>query len=219
MLHLELALGFVLGQMGQRLCEALFEPVEARDGFVEGVGRLAAGYVGGRHQPDLLAHVVEGQHLVEEEQACVGNSQFVGGQLGQALDLAHCVVGEEAHRAGGERRQPLKAGRPVAGERAAQHGEDVALGLDDFFAFGDGDLAAARHDALEGLEADEGVAAHLLAVLHRFEHEALALRPGRAQKGRDGRFEVGRQNAADGNKRVLASEREELLAAGLDGLG
>ena len=218
-LHLELALALAAGQLGQRLGQALFQLVEPRDGFVVRVGRLAARHVGGDHQPDLLAHMVEGQHLVEEEQAGVGNAQLVLGQLGQALDLADGVVGEKAHRAGGKGRQPLQPRRLVAAERAAQHGEDVALDLDDLLAFGDGDLAAPRHDALEGLEADEGVAAHLLAVLHRFQHEALALRPGGAQKGRDRRFQVGGQGAADGNKRVLFGERQELLAAGLDGMG
>ena len=189
------------------------------DGFVVGVGGLAARHVGGDHQPDLLADVVEGQHLVEEEQAGVGHAQFVLGQLGQALDLADGVVGEEAHRAGGEGRQALEARGLVAAEGAAQHGEDVAVGLDDLLAFGDGDLAAAGDDALEGREADEGVTAHLLAVLDRLQHEALALRPGGAQKGRDRRFQVGREDAADGNKRVLFGEREEFFAAGLNGMG
>ena len=39
-----------------------------------------------------------------------------------------------------------------------------------------------------------------------------------AQEGRDRRFEVGGEGAADGNKRVLPGERQELLAAGLSGL-
>ncbi len=162
--------------------------------------------------------MVEGQHLVEEEQAGVGNAQLVLGQLGQPLDLADGVIGEKAHRSGGKGRQPLEPRRLVPGERPPQHGEDVALDLDDLLAFGDGDLAPPRHDALEGLEADEGVAAHLLAVLHRFEQETLPLRPGGAQKGRDRRLQVGGQRAADGNKRVLLGERQELLAAGLDGM-
>jgi hypothetical protein len=72
---------------------------------------------------------------------------------------------------------------------------------------------------LKGCQADEGVAAHLLAVLHRLQHESTPLRPGGAQKGRDRRFQVGGQRAADGNKRVLFGERQELLAAGLDGMG
>ena len=163
--------------------------------------------------------MVEGQHFVEEEQAGVGNAQLIFGQLGQALDLAHGVIGEEAHGSGGEGRQAGQARGLVAGQRAAQHGEDVVLDLDYLFAFGDGDLAAAGHDALERREADEGVTADLLAVFDRLQQEALALRPGRAQEGRDRRFEVGRQGAADGDEGVLFGEGQELFAAGLDGIG
>ena len=83
-------------------------------------------------------------------------------------------------------------------------------------ALGDGDVAAARHNALERREADEGVAAHLLAAFDRFQQKALALRPRRAQKGRNRRFEVGRQRAANGDERVRPGERQKLLAAGLD---
>ncbi len=71
--------------------------------------------------------MVEGQHLVEEEQAGVGNAQLVLGKLGQALDLADGVVGEEADGAGGEGRQARQPRGLVAAERVAQHGEDVAL--------------------------------------------------------------------------------------------
>ena len=203
---------------GQRLREALLQPVEALDGFVVSAGGFAARDVGGDHQPDLLAHMVEGQHLVEEEQAGVGNAEFIFGQLRQPLDLADGVIREKADGAGGEGRQALEPRRLVSAQRAAQHGEDVAIHLDNFFAFGDGDLAAARDDALEGRKADEGVTAHLLAVLDRFEHEALALRPSGAQKGRDRRFEVRREDAADGDERVLLGEREKFFAAGLDGI-
>ncbi len=73
--------------------------------------------------------MVEGQHLVEEEQAGVGNAQFVFCANRQPLDLAHGVVGEEADCAGGERRQARQARGLVAAERVAQHGEDVALDI------------------------------------------------------------------------------------------
>ena len=219
-LHLELGLAAAacaasLGSGWARRFSSLSRRLTA---LVVGVGRLAVGDVGGDHQPDLLAHVVEGQHLIEEEQAGVGNAELVFGQRGQALDLAHGIVGKEADRAGGERRQAGQARRLVAAERVAQHGEDVAFDARGLSAFGDGDLAAAGHDALEGREADEGVAAHLLAALDRLQQKALALRPGRAQKGRDRGFEVGGEGAADGHQGVLFGERQELFAAGLDGM-
>ncbi len=105
----------------------------------------------------------------------------------------------------------------MAAERVAQHGEDVALNACDFTAFGDGDLAAARDDALEGREADEGVAAHLFAALDGLEEEALALAPGGAQKGRNRGFEVGHKGAADGDQGVRPAESQELLARGMGG--
>ena len=86
-------------------------------------------------------------------------------------------------------------------------------------AFGDGDIASARHDALVRIQADEGVAAHLLAALDRLQQKALALLPRRAQESRNRRLQIGGQGAADGHKRVLFGERQELLAAGLDGIG
>ena len=69
---------------------------------------------------------------------------------------------------------------------------------------------------LYGIHADEGVAADLLASLDRLQQKALVLLPGRAQKCRDRRFQVGGQRAADGHQGVFPGKRQELLAAGLD---
>ncbi len=218
MLDLEFALALGGGQFRQRLRQAFLQAVEADDGLFVSAGGFAAGEVGGDDKPDLFAHMVEGQHLVEEEQASVGYAEFIFGQIRQALDLTDGVISEEADGAGGEGRQALEAGGLMSAQGAAQHGEDVAIRLDNFLAFGDGDLAAARDDALEGRKADEGVTSDLFAVLDRFEHEAFALRPSGAQKGRDRRFEVRRENAADGDKRVLLGEHEKFFAAGLDGI-
>jgi hypothetical protein len=106
----------------------------------------------------------------------------------------------------------------VAGQGTAENGKDIVFDLDYFFAFGDGDLAAAGYDALERCDADEGITAQLLAVFNRLQHEALALRPGRAQKGRDRGFEVGRQDAADRDEGMFFGEGQKLFTAGLDGL-
>ena len=159
--------------------------------------------------------MVEGQHLVKKEQAGVGNAELVLGACGQALDLAHGIVGKEADGAGGKRGQARQPRGLVAAERVAQHGEDVALHAGGFAALGDGDFAAARHNALEGREADEGVTAHLLAALDRFQEKALALRPGRAQEGRNRGFQVGHERAANGDERVRPGQSQELLARGV----
>ena len=72
---------------------------------------------------------------------------------------------------------------------------------------------------LNGLQADEGVAAHLLAALHRLQQKALAFLPRGPQKSRDRRFKIGSQGAAEGHKRVFFGERQELFAAGLEEIG
>jgi hypothetical protein len=114
----------------------------------------------------------------------------------------------------------VKGGRP--GKRAALwplSARRRMVKLGDALAFSDGDFAPASDDALEGGEADEGVAADLLAALDRLEEETLALRPGGAEEGGNRGFEIGRQRAAYGNEGVLFGEREKLFAAGLDGMG
>ena len=130
--------------------------------------------------------MIKGENLIEKEQAGVGDVQFVFGQRGQPLDLAHRIIGEVADGAGGEWGQPFQARGFVAAKRVAKNGKDVALKVRGLAALGDGDLAPAGHDAFERREADEGVATHLLAALNRFEQKAFVLRPGRAQKAETG---------------------------------
>ena len=64
-----------------------------------------------------MLDVVEGEDLVEEHEAGVGDAEFVVGEGGKVLDLADDVVGEEADGAGGEGRQAGQARGGVAGER------------------------------------------------------------------------------------------------------
>ena len=116
-----------LRQFRQRLREALFELDEPLHGFGIRFSGLGERHVGSDHHPDLLAHMVEGQHLVEEEQAGVGNAQLVLGVAREPLDLADGVVGKKADGAGGEGRQACEACGLVAAQRLAQHVEDVAF--------------------------------------------------------------------------------------------
>ena len=89
-------------EAGSAWARQLFKPVEAARGVSVGV---AAGEVGGGDEEDFLFDVVEGEHLVEEQEERVGNAEFVLGKLGQALDEADDIVGEKADRTGGEGRQ------------------------------------------------------------------------------------------------------------------
>ena len=204
-------------QIRKWLRKAPLQPVKTLDGVVVGSSGGALRDVRRDHKHDLLANVIEGEHFVEEEQAGVGDAQLVFGRLWQPLNLADRVIGKEADSSGGERRQSLQARRLVAAERVAKDGKDVAFNLRGLAALGDRDLASSGDDSFERREADEGVTAHLLAAFNRFEQKALALCPRRAEKGRDRRFQVGQEGAANGHEGVRPGEVQKLLAAGLGG--
>ena len=179
-----MSLPVVLGSTdaGKGLVEVPFQASQAADGAVVGLGGRIERDIGGDHHPDLLADVVEGEDLVEEQQAGIGDAEFVGGLIGDALDQADRVVSEKADGSGGERRQAWQARGFVAAERVAQRGENVAFNMGGAAALGYGQRAATGDDALVRREADESVAAHLLAAFHRFQQEALAA-PTRPRAG------------------------------------
>ena len=211
----EFAGGFLRAEFRQRLGEALFEAVETAERVgVSGLGFVAA-EIGGDDEQDLLLDVVEGEDLVEEHEAGVGELQVVGGVDGQALDLADDIVGEEADGSGGEGRQARDAGGLVAVEGVAEEGEDVAGDFARLAVLGDLDLVAVGDDAAAGADADVGVAAEVLAAFDGFEEEALGLRRQReAEEGGDGRFEVGSEGAVERDEGVGAREAEEVGAFG-----
>ena len=65
-----------------------------RQAFLEHLERLRGQIPSlGRDDPDQISIRLEGQHFVEEKQAGIGNSKFVGGLLRQALDLALITPG------------------------------------------------------------------------------------------------------------------------------
>ena len=216
MRNVQLARPFARRHLGQRLRQSLFQPGQSlqRPG-IRLVGRIERD-VRRHHQPDLLAHMVERQHFIEEHQARVRHAQFILGVFRKALDLPHRIVSKDAHRARSERRKPRQPRRLVSSQRIPQHREHVALEPRRPFAFRDLNLPPARHDPLVRIHADERVAAHLLPALHRLQQKALALLPRRAQKCRYRRFQIGRQRAANRHQRVLPGKRQELLAAGMD---
>ena len=165
---------------------------------------------------DLFLDVVEGEHLVEEHQAGVGDAELVGGERGQAFDLADDVVGEESDGASGEGWQAREARWGVAAEGGFELGEDVALEGAAFALFLHRDRRPAGDDLLVRLDADEGIAAHVLAALDGLEQEGFGLVVGDAEEGRDGGFQVGGDGAVDGHQGVFAAEAKE-LAGGWSG--
>ena len=105
---------------------------------------------------------------------------------GQPFDLPHRVVSEKAHRAGGKGRHSRQPRRLVAAQRLPEHLKDVAFHRLGFLALGDGNLPPARHNALEGSQPDEGIAAHLLAAFNRFQQKALRLGQAARRKAETG---------------------------------
>ena len=77
------------------------------------------GHVRRGHQPDLFAHMIESQYLVEKQQAGIGHAQLILRQLRQFLDLAHRVIGKKAHRAGCEWRHSRQPCRLMPAQRFA----------------------------------------------------------------------------------------------------
>src|SRR5579871_2746041 len=75
--ELQLSLGSLLPNNGQCARKALLKPIEPpHRTLVRSLASLAR-QVGGHHQVDLFLHMVERQHLIEEHQASVGNSELI----------------------------------------------------------------------------------------------------------------------------------------------
>ncbi len=213
----EFAGGLLRAEFRQRLGQTLLEAVETAERVDVGGLGLVAAQVRGDDEQDLLLDVVEGEDLVEEHQAGVGEAQVVGGVDGQALDLADDVVGKKADGSGGEGWQALHAGGLVSVEGVAQQGEDVAGDFARLAVLGDLDLVAVGDDAAAGADADVGVAAEVLAAFDGFEEEALGFGRGETEEGGDGRFEVGGERAVERDERVRARKAEEVGAVGQRG--
>ncbi len=202
-------------QLRKGLRQPFLQLVETLDRVIVRRCGFASRNVGRGHEPNFLADMVEGEHLVKKQQAGVGNAELILCLRGQAFDLAHSVVSEKSNRSGGKRRQARQPCRFVPAQRVAQNGKNIAGHARGFLALRDGNLAAARHDPLKRGEPNEGITAHLLAALDRFQKKALPLPPGRAQECRNRSFQVGHQRAVNGNQRVRSGESQKLLAAGM----
>lgn len=200
------------------MCEPLFHLVEPLDGARVSLGGLAAAYIGGDHEPDFLADMIERENLIEKHEAGVGNSEFILGEVGQPLDLPHRVVGEKTNRASSKRWQAGQARGFVSAERRAQYLENVLFKMGDLAAFRNGDVPAARYDPLERGQTNEGVTPDLLAAFDGFEQKTFAFRPRGAQKGRNRGLEIGSENAANRDQGMFPGKGQKLFAGGLYGM-
>ena len=99
---------------------------------VVGAARTLARHIGGGNDVDLVAQVIEGQQAVEEHQYAVGQGKIIFGMFADIFQLPHCVIGEVAHRACGEGRQPGHSGGAMLPQQFLDDLDRVSLAL--FFA-------------------------------------------------------------------------------------
>src|SRR5690606_2673827 len=128
-----------------------------------------------------------------------------------SLEETHYIVAEVADRAAAEARQPGHRCRPVAAQFGPQYVQNVAVIRTARFALlRRGNLAVRATRAGNGLtmqlnapvdaDADERVAADLLAALDRFQQEGCARLLHQLQIDGDGRLQVGGEFARHRDK-------------------
>ena len=152
---------------------------------------------------ERLAHVVENQHRVGQHQVEVGRAEFVVRMRGQALEVAHDVVGEKADRAAEEARQ---LGRLIGAKAAHLVAQSLERTLDRAHLD-----AASRPREVQppappaqhhrGLRTEKSVAPPLLAALHALEQKGVVAARD-LEKGADRSLEVGGNLAPDRNQVV-----------------
>src|SRR5205823_13988475 len=76
------------------------------------------------NEEETLPEVIERGDMTGQREDGVWVPQFVGRDIGQALDLPHDVVAEVADQAAVEGRQVRQGRRPVPGQECFQGGED-----------------------------------------------------------------------------------------------
>ena len=150
-----------------------------------------------------VAQVVEGDDHVGEHQRHVRQPDRVRVGLREALDRAHAVVAEEAHRAAREGRQAVD--RRLAVARDLGGGERVRVSPVG--------QAPAHHAAR--LVADERPAADALALLGGLEQERRA-GAAQLQEGGDGRLAVLDEGVRDRDQVVVAGQGPRLVEARRD---
>src|SRR5439155_5728257 len=136
----------------------------------------------------------------------------------QPLEPAHRVVGEEAHRAAAEARQPRQRDRLVLAQQVGELLERVLRSLPHLLAFADLALVAACDEDQRRPAAEQREAAPLLAAFDALEQEGIGAVVHLAERG-DRRVLVGEQLAVDRHQLAALRERAELGERGDDHRG
>ena len=194
--------------------QLLFQDGNVGGGAIIGPARTLARYIGSGDDVNLVAQVIEGQQPVEEHQHAIGKRKIVLGVLADIFQLPHRVIGEIAHRARGEWRQPGHDRGTMLPQQFLDHLNRAALAL--FL------LLAALHHNVPALgphlhvrtRSQKGVAADLLAALHGLQQKSVGLVGGDREKGGDRRQQIGRNRLHHRHQRGLSGQAGKFLVIG-----
>ena len=160
-------------------------------------------------EDDLLAVVVEADHLVKEHQVHVLELlPVLGVQPQGGLGVFQVVVGEVAHQPAGEGRQARHPGRPVLRQELPEEGGRVPDFRPHRVLVPQLEDAVLAGDFQGGVIAQEGVSSRARAVGGGLQQKAVPAGPPQDPQGLDGGDEVGEQLPADGDAAVIAGVRQ-----------
>jgi hypothetical protein len=199
----------------QRPAQPGHEPIDAGDGVGIGGRRVALQPAVGQHQQPV-AHVVEDHQVIGQQEDEIGQIQLVAGRGRQPLHKAHPVVADVAHCAADEARQTVHVDRSALAHEVLDHIQWIGrrARLQDSAACAlDAHRLAAGQQRQRRLHADEGVAAHLLPLLHRLQQKGGAV-IAQLQIDRHRRLQVGRQLAVDRDQIALPGQGANLIESG-----
>jgi hypothetical protein len=146
-----------------------------------------------RHDVQLLLYVIEDHHVVEEQQLRVGRVELVRMRVRDLLGPSADAVAKPADRSAEKRRELVFA------FDAKRH----QFVVEELHRVGDSRVEA---QAAPRLEADEGVAAEVLASLDAFEEEGFLAICRKRGEGHQWSERVGAELAHDGDDVVVHSK-------------
>ena len=158
--------------------------------------------------------MIERQQPVEKHQYAVGQRKIILGMLADIFQLPHRVVGEVTHRARGKWRQPGHGRGTMLPQQFLDDLDRAALALLLSLAALHHDVVAPRSHLHVGTRPQKGVAADLLAALHRLEQESVGLIGCDREKGGDRRQQIGRDRFHHRHQRGLSGEPGKFLVVG-----
>ena len=169
------------------------------------------------HHLDRVADIVEDDQRVRDHEHGVVDIAMGTRALRQSLfEVTHHFIGEETHGPAAEARKPAHGDGPVPGEKILQDRQGIApVGqLHEVAVAADLHLLGLHANHGQGVGAQEGVAAPLLAALDALQQEGVGSLPD-LQKGRHRRLLVGKDFPVDWDEIAAFREFLEFVKRGL----